>query len=114
MPTIANLRVYEGEDRTLTLYARDQSNLPLSLTGATIQWRIGHPPYQKDSSGTSLSKTATISDSTNGIFTVAISAVDTQFMTPGDYLHQSWITTASAQTYLINEGRFRIRPWNST
>jgi len=103
------LEVYQGEDRTLTIEARNNLNAALSLTGATLSWRVGRNPYRLDSSWPIFTKTGSISDSANGGFTVSISAADTQYMA-GDYLHQGW-ATISGQTYVVAEGMFRVRPW---
>ena len=103
------LEVYQGEDRTLTIEARNNLNAALSLTGATLSWRVGRNPYRLDSSWPIFTKTGAISDSANGGFTVSISATDTQYMA-GDYLHQGW-ATISGQTYVVAEGMFRVRPW---
>jgi len=109
MPNRVHFDVYQGEDRTLTVAARNNANAALSLTGATLSWRVGRNPYRLDSSWPIFTKTGTISDSANGQFTVSISAVDTQYMA-GDYMHQGW-ATISGQTYVVAEGRFRVRPW---
>lgn len=109
MPNRVPFDVYQGEDRTLTIEARSNANAPLSLTGATLSWRVGRNPYRLSDSWPIFTKTGTISDSANGQFTVSISAVDTQYMA-GDYQHQAWVTL-SGQTYVVAEGRFRVRSW---
>src|SRR5688572_17610581 len=91
------LEVYQGEDRTLTIEARNNLNAALSLTGATLSWRVGRNPYRLDSSWPIFTKTGTITDSDDGLFTVSISATDTQYMT-GDYLHQGWATISGQNT----------------
>jgi hypothetical protein len=106
---LQNLVMREGEDRTFTLYARDWANNPLSLTGATISWRVGKNPYNKDSSFPSFTKTGSILASASGQFTVAVSASDTQWR-EGDYRHQGWVTISGANTLAV-EGRLRIQPW---
>lgn len=109
MANIVAFDVYQGEDRTLTLNARNNSNAPLSLTGAVLSWRVGKNPFRLDSSWPIFTKTGTITDSDDGVFTVSVSATDTQYMS-GDYSHQAWVTI-SAQTYLVAAGRFRVRPY---
>jgi hypothetical protein len=103
------LEVYQGEDRTLTIEARNNLNAALSLTGATLSWRVGRNPYRLDSSWPIFTKTGTITDSDDGLFTVSISATDTQYMA-GDYIHQGW-ATISGQNTMVAEGMFRVRPW---
>lgn len=106
MPAIQNLVMKEAEDRTFTLYARDWSNTPLSLTGATLEWRVGKGPYSIGSSWATFTKPGTITDSTNGAYTVAVAMSDTQWIC-GDYRHETWMTL-SGQSSMVNEGRLRI------
>jgi hypothetical protein len=107
MANRVHLAVYQGEDRTLTIEARTNLNAALSLTGATLSWRVGRNPYRLNDTWPVFTKTGAISDSANGTFTVSISAADTQYM-DGDYVHQAWVTISS-QTYLVAEGPFRVR-----
>lgn len=112
MPMVQNLLMREGEDRVFTLYARDWSNLPLSLTGASIEWRVGKPPYNTKSSCPTFTKGATVTDSANGVMQVAVSAADTLYRF-GDYRHELWVTI-SALTSLACEGRLRIGSYIQT
>lgn len=102
--------LYAGEDRTLTLYARDASNVPLSLTGKTILWRVGRSPRSLDSSWPIFSKAGTVTDAANGVFTVAVAAADTEWLR-GDYQHLAEATTTiGGAKVVVTAGRFRVRP----
>lgn len=107
MPNVQNLTMKQGEDRTFTLYARDWTNSPLSLTGATLQWRVGMPPANIDQNWPTFTKTGTVTGSSTGTYTVSVSAVDTKYL-DGDYEYQSW-ATISGQSYVVTEGRLRIQ-----
>jgi hypothetical protein len=102
-------KLFAGTNKTFTLYARDDSNVPLSLTGGTIQWRVGKGPSNPNSNWPVFTKTATITDSANGVYTVAVTPSDTQFM-EGDYEHEAWLTI-SAVVSVVTTGRLRIRPY---
>ena len=112
MPNVQNLTMKQGEDRTFTLYARDWANNPLSLSGVSIQWRVGEPPANISETWPTFTKDATVSDSATGSYTVSVSSADTKYMS-GDYAHQAW-ATVSGQTYCVTEGRFRIMQWMGT
>lgn len=109
MPNVVAFDVYQGEDRTLTMQARSNANAPLSLTGATLSWRVGKNPFRLADSWPIFTKTGSITNSADGQFSVSVSATDTQYMS-GDFSHQAWVSI-SGQTYLVAAGRFRVRPW---
>lgn len=109
MPQIQNLDLTAGEDRTLTLYARNPSNVPLSLSAATISWRVGRAPFNPNSNSAVFTKTGTVTSAANGIFTVPVTPSDTQYL-QGDYEHEAW-ATISTQVSLVTRGRFRVLPY---
>jgi hypothetical protein len=109
MPNIVAFDVYQGEDRTLSMEARSNLNAPLSLTGATLSWRVGRNPFRLADSWPIFTKSGTVTNSASGQFSVSVSATDTQYMS-GDYAHQAWVTI-SGQTYLVAAGRFRVREY---
>lgn len=106
MPFIQNLYIKGGADKTATLYARDDSNAPLSLSGATISMRVGRPPASISSDWSLLTLTGTIVSAALGSFTVAFTPSATQYLC-GDYWQECWITT-SAALVVGTEGRLRI------
>lgn len=95
-----------GEDRTLSLVARDASGAILDLTGATIAWRLTLNPG--DSS--LVAKTGTVVSTSLGTFTVALSASDTSGLF-GDYEHQATATIAGAVT-MCARGTIRVEALN--
>ena len=109
MPNVVAFDVYQGEDRTLTVAARNNSNAPMGLTGATISFRVGKNPYRLCDSWPIFTKAGTITDSDDGLFTGAISATDTQYMA-GDYSYQAW-GTISGQLAGGAGGRVRVRDY---
>jgi hypothetical protein len=109
MANVVAFDVYQGEDRTLTLNLRDSSNAPMSLTGATISFRVGKNPFRLADSWPIFTKTGSITDSDDGVCTVPVVSTDTQYMA-GDYAYQAWVTI-SGQATVGALGRFRVRPW---
>jgi uncharacterized protein (DUF2345 family) len=109
MANLQHLEVFAGENRTPTLYARDPSNVAVSLSGKTITWNVGRSPRNRDSSWPIFSKTGTIVSAPAGTFTVAITPDDTQYMA-GDYEHMALTTDGSGNVAVVTTGRFRVRP----
>lgn len=106
---VQHTEVAMGEDRVLTLYARDSSNLPANLTGKTVAFYVGKSPWHPNSSQVLLTKTGTVTDAPNGVFTVPIAAADTKYRS-GDYEHVSKTTDGSGSIATVCMGRFRILP----
>jgi hypothetical protein len=102
-----NFEVWSGEDRTLTLHARDSNNAVVNLTGYTVKWLVGIPPNRPYLQWSVISKTGTVTDPTNGIFTVSLLASDTQDIT-GNYLHEA-LASINNTTAVVSTGRLKIR-----
>jgi hypothetical protein len=72
---------FTGEDQTLRWIIDDASQDVVDISGWTIQFRMS-----ATATGTSvLTKSATLTDPTNGVCSVAILAADTPAFTPGVY-----------------------------
>ncbi len=104
------LDIWQGENRTLALAARDNSNNPSDLTGKTITWSVSFPPYDPSLALALITKTGTITNAAGGLYTVAITPQDTQFMTGGNYIYQTFTTDGTGSVSVVTEGTFRLRP----
>lgn len=107
MANLENFEVWAGEDRTLTLHARDSSNAAFNLTGYTVTWLVGVPPNRPYLLWSVITKTATVTDASAGTFTVSLLGSDTTDL-EGNYLHQA-IATASNSPKIVSVGRLKIR-----
>ena len=103
------LAVFAGENRTLSLQARDSSNNPSNLTGKTITWNVSFPPYSPDWRDAVITKTGTVTSASGGLYTVAILPTDTQCLMEGNYLHQAFTTDSGGSISVVTEGVFRIQ-----
>ncbi len=101
--------IWQSENRVLPLAARDNSNLPSNLTGKTITWSVSFPPYDPALSLALLTKSGTITDAANGLYTIAITPQDTSCMTGGNYLYQTVTTDNTGSVSVVTEGTFRLR-----
>lgn len=98
---VQHAQVYAGEDRTLTLYARDPSNDPKDLTNRVISWRVGRSPFRLSNRRAIFEKDGTITDADDGVFTVPIVQTDTECLLPGDYEHMA-VLDDGALTFVNN------------
>jgi hypothetical protein len=96
-----------GTDKlaTFTVYQETGLNI-LNITGATITWYLC--PYGQPTI-VSLQKTATITDPTNGICTVAIADTDTTTFS-GKYIQQLSVTDSSGNVFRPGQGLVLISP----
>lgn len=86
-----HFRMTAGEDRTLSLVARNRSQAIVVITGATIQFRlakrVGDSPL--------VTKSGTITDAANGAYTVALAAADTEDL-HGEYVYRVYFTISGS------------------
>lgn len=108
MPNITNLTLKGGTNRTFTLYARDDSNAPLSLSGASIAVRVGRPPSCPRSDWPLFTLTGAVVSAAAGTFTAAFTPSATQYLS-GDYAYEAWVTISAALQVAV-EGRLRVQP----
>jgi hypothetical protein len=106
---VQHLDVFGGENRTLTLYARDASNLPVDLTGSTISWTVGRRPNDPTNRTGVFTKTGTIVSASDGSFTVPVVPSDTCDLFPGNYQHVAEVTDSDGNVSVVCLGRFRVR-----
>ena len=109
---MANLQlceVYQGEDRTLALQARDNSNNPTNLTGKTVTWSVSFPPYDPRISQALITKTGTVTSASTGGYTVTVTPGETACLTAGNYTHQAFTTDTTGAISYVTVGPFRVR-----
>lgn len=113
MANIQNLDYYNGTSRTLNLAARDESNNRVNLTGLTISWMLGRPPFAPWLVQSVLTKAGTITNAALGLFTVSLAPGDITLCWSGDeggnYIHQAFTTDASGHIAVVTAGQFRLR-----
>jgi hypothetical protein len=105
---VQHVDLYAGENRTLTLNARDSSNAAVSLAGKTITFRVGQRPAFPWMTNAVFTKTGTATVTASGTYTVPILPADTQYL-GGEFEHQTITTDGSGVITVVNTGRFKIR-----
>ncbi len=107
---IQHIDIYAGENRTVTLYARDSNNVPVDLTGLTLSWSVARPPNMPSNLQAIFTYAGTVVDADLGSFTVPIAPADTSDLTPGDYFHQAKATSSAGVVQIVTVGRLKLRP----
>ena len=105
MANVQNFDIVAGETRTLTMYARDPDNAVQSLSGLTVQWRVGDAPWDPTSERPVFTKTTSIVSASAGSFTVSLTYDDT-YNIQGDFLHQA----VTSSGLVVVSGRLHVRP----
>lgn len=104
MANVQNFDMAAGEARTFTMYARDADNAVKSLSGLTVQWRVGRAPWDPQSATPTFTKTASIVSAAAGSFTVTLEYDDT-YQLAGDFLHMA----VTSSGLVVVTGRLHIR-----
>ena len=106
MPANKHFELYAGEDRTLSLVARDANGDILSLTAATLTFRMS----KTAGDSATVSASGSIVSASAGTFTVALTDSDTD-ITAGDYTYQVLATISGTDT-LCSRGTIRVKALN--
>lgn len=106
MPANKHFEIYAGEDRTLSLVARDANGDVLSLSGATLAFRMATSPGQ----GATVSASGSIVSASAGTFTVALTDSNTD-IAAGDYTYHVLATISGTDT-LCSRGTVRVKALN--
>lgn len=94
MPGTLNLPYHEGDDEAYVFQLKDSGGSPISLVGATVECEV------RDNPGGALLATATctLTDASNGVFTVALGKDDTRAMAGARLKYDVQITTSGGLT----------------
>jgi len=101
-----DLTLYAGDSRNLKISVTDENSVPINLTGATIKWIL------TDQGSVKLSKVIssgiTISNPTQGEFTVLLTASNTKTLS-GTYQQMVRVTTADGNSSIVMTGSITIK-----
>jgi hypothetical protein len=102
-----NFEMFSGDTLRVIAEVRDEAGLPVSVAGATIQWRLAQSP----SSAALVSKSTADSTvlTTVGGFYFDILPADTAAL-DGRYYHEAQVVTSTGAVYTVMAGYVRVRP----
>lgn len=110
MPNVQHIEVAAGEDRTLTLNARNADNESVNLAGQTVSVFIGRDPQYPNDAEAIATLEGTLSDPAEGEFTITVPASVTRYA-GGDYEYVARNYNSNLSLIgTICRGRFRIVP----
>ncbi len=101
--------MWQGEDKILEVTVKDESDVVVNLTGATIKWVLaptvdGTVSITKETGGSGI----VITDATNGVFQVTINAADTASL-EGTFYHEAEVTSSASKVSKVLIGKVIIR-----
>lgn len=102
MPSHKRFLMYAGQDKTLSLVARDDDGAILNLTGATLAFRLARNPGDT----ALVSKTGSTVSAAAGTFTAALTDADTDDL-EGDYYFNVLASISGTDT-MCAEGVIRF------
>jgi hypothetical protein len=106
MATISNLYIDQGSDFNGVITLTNQDGSPLSLTGYTIKSQ-----FRKSYNSSSFTEfTATVTNASQGIITLRLTAAQSSAVQAGRYLYDIEITSSSGAKTRALEGIVVITP----
>lgn len=98
-------RVRRGSDLTLTgLIARDRNGTVIDLTGAAVKWRIGSRAKLSRLKTLDTSDGVTVTDATNGVYSLDLDGADSLSWTPGRISHEVEVTESGGAIHTVMFG----------
>ena len=97
-----DLITVSGDDLTLQVTVFNIDQTKKDLTGGSGTWNLTPEPGSAD---VKVTKTITLSDPTNGVFTVAVDGTGNLF---GDYYHEAQFTESGGDIGTVMRGWMRI------
>lgn len=97
-----DFRMVSGDDLTLQVTVRETDDTVKDLTGGSVTWNLSREPGSSD---IKVTKTGTLSDPTNGVFTVAVDSTDE---ISGDFYHEAQFTESGGDIGTVMRGWVRI------
>lgn len=104
-----NFQMVAGDSKTLVITVRNSVGDPVNITGSTIKWQAARSLGKASIISKTTSSGISLSDPTNGIFTVTLNPDDTEDLR-GVYHHEAQVTDASNNISTVLSGTMTIRP----
>lgn len=106
MAVFANLYIDQGSTFTSTVTVEDANDNAVNITDYTLRGQI----RKSYASTTATNFTTTISDATNGKFTITLSSVQTGALKAGRYVYDVEVISPSGVVTRVVEGQVTINP----
>lgn len=104
-----DFQLVSGNDKTLNFTVLDQDDLVVDLTGSTIVWALADSEKSKTRLITYTSPVnVTLTDPTNGKFSVSIQSADSEPLPPKNYYHEARVTSAGGDQTTVAFGTAEV------
>ncbi len=105
-----DFELVSGNDKNLNFTVLNQDDNVVDLTGATIAWSMSRSATNKTPLINYVSPTnITITDATNGLFSVDIQRADTEALKGGEYYHECRVQSAAGNKITVAYGVVTLR-----
>ena len=103
-----DFEMHAGDDKTLEVTVLDQNGVAVDISSSTIRWRASRSKTKtadiiKKTGGAGIS----LSDPTNGVFTVTLDAADTESLT-GIFYHEGQLTLPNGTLSTVLSGKMTV------
>jgi hypothetical protein len=106
MAVFANLYIDQGSSFTSTVTVEDVNDNPVNITDYTLRGQV----RKSYASTTATNFSATISDATNGKFTISLSPTQTGALKAGRYVYDVEVISPAGTVTRVVEGQVTINP----
>lgn len=104
-----NFVMTAGDTKTLVVTIRNAAGDVVNITGSSVKWKAARSYGKAAVLSKSTSDDISLSDPTNGIFTVSLAPEDTEDL-KGIYHHEAEITDADGAISTVLTGTMKINP----
>lgn len=102
-----NFQMTAGDTKSLVITVRNSSGEPVNITGSTVKWQCARSYGKASIISKSTTLGISLSDPTNGIFTVTLDPPDTEDLS-GIYHHEAQVTAADGSISTVLVGTMKI------
>lgn len=107
--TPQNFEMHSGNHKVLKFTTKDENDLIVDLTGASISWAMSTTAKSKAPIATyTLADNVTLTDPVNGLFEVEVQAVDTEPLKGAEYYHEARVTSAAGKVTTVAYGTIKM------
>lgn len=106
MAIYSNLTMDQGSDFQATIDVNDSSGNNLNLTGYSVAGQM----RKSYASSTATNFTAAITNATNGVLSISLTAAQTNALKAGRYVYDVEITSSTNEVSRVVEGQIEVTP----
>ena len=106
---ITNFVMTAGDDKTLVVTVKDANGTAVNITGASIKWQCARSFGKASDISKTTSSGISITDGANGVFTVTLTAANTESLR-GNFYHEAQLTDSGGAISTVLFGTMKVNP----